>query len=470
MNEKLHREMCDFVSSYRDWVGSKNKKLILEPRGSLKSTCVTIAYPLQLILKYPNIRILIDSEKLNNSKAFLSSIKGHIESNEKYRQLSEVLYGKTPQPSDEEKWTASEIVSSLRTDRSIKEPTISCGGVDVVKVGMHYDYIFVDDPVSDNNSATREQIEKVINHYRYLLSLLEPNGKLIIIGTRYDFGDLYGYVIENAGQHFDILIRKAIQSDGTLLYPERLTKEFLEEQRISQGSWIFSNQYQNEPLPREDAPFSWINYHEWTGEYSNGQIMPKELRKYKSEFGYDELEKESTILVNVFMTIDPAVSEAATADYTAIVVCGVDNKNRLFVLDYVNEHIAGKKFWDKIFDMYEKYQPRRFGVETTAFQKSLNYSMKDEMRRRNVFFIFDELKSDENKQRRVLTLQPRYEAGMIFIKKGMEDLRYQLTNFPRTTHDDLIDALAYQMQLIFPKRENKEHIKKHNYRFSITGY
>ena len=92
------------------------------------------------------------------------------------------------------------------------------------------------------------------------------------------------------------------------------------------------------------------------------------------------------------------------------------------------------------------------------------------MRRRGVFFTFDELKADSNKEGRIMTLQPRYEAGVLFIKKGMEDLRYQLTNFPRTTHDDIIDALAYQLQLIFPKREKREKPKRTQYRFSIAGY
>jgi len=470
MNESLHREMCDFVSSFRKFEGTKNKKLILEPRGSLKSTCVTIGYPLQIILKEPNVRILIDSEKLNNSKAFLSAIKGHIEGNDRYRNLSIYLYGKTPKVSDEEKWTSTEIVSALRTDRSIKEPTISCGGVDVVKVGMHYDWIFVDDPVSDNNITTREQIEKVINHYRLLLSILEPTGKLIIIGTRWDFGDLYGYLMENAHKQFEFLIRRAIDSNGNLLYPERLTREFLEEQRIAQGSWLFSCQYLNEPVPRDDAPFSWNNYHEWTGDYLDGKVVFNELRKFKTEFDYEVIERSQTSLVNLFLTIDPAISEAATADYTAMVVCGVDDKNRIFVIDYSNKRIQGKAFWDELFRLYQKYGPRRVGIEDTAFQKYLSINMKEEMRRRGVFFTFDELKADSNKEGRIMTLQPRYEAGVLFIKKGMEDLRYQLTNFPRTTHDDIIDALAYQLQLIFPKREKREKPKRTQYRFSIAGY
>ena len=472
MNEKLHREMCDFVTSYRDWKGSKNKKLILEPRGSLKSTCVTIALPLQLMLKNPNIRILIDSEKLTNSKTFLHSIKGHMEATVKYRELSKLLHGKYPDPKSkkDEKWTSTEIITPLRTNRSIKEPTVATGGVDVVKVGQHYDVVIMDDPVSNNNCTTREQIEKVIQHYKLILSLLEPGGTLIIIGTRWDYGDLYGYLIENHHKYFDILVRKAINSDGHLLYPERLTKAFLDEQRASQDSYIFSCQYLNNPVPREDAVFKWDEYREWTGRFDNRKIIINELRKYIGETKFNVTEENTAALLNVFMTIDPATSLKEHADYTAIVVCGVDNKNRIFVIDYVNKRLSGQTFWDEIFRMQELYRPNRLGIETTAFQKSLEINFKDEMTRRNVFFHFDELKPDMDKFRRIKQLQPRYEAGQIFIRDKMPDLKYQMVNFPRTPHDDIVDALSYQLQIIYQKREHKEKTIKQDILYKDLGY
>lgn len=475
MNEKLHKEMCDFVTSYREWKGSKQKKLILEPRGSLKSTCVTVALPLQLILRQPNIRILIDSEKLTNSSKFLGSIKGHIEGNEKYRMLSQYLYGRYPNPNTnkEEKWTSTEIVSTLRTDKSIKEPTISCGGVDVVKVGMHYDVIIMDDPVSDNNTGTKEQIDKVIQHYKLALSLLEPNGKLIIIGTRWDYGDLYGYIMDNHTRFFDVLIRKAIQHDGTLLFPERLTKDFLEEQKVSQGNYLFYCQYYNEPTPREDATFRFNEFREWEGEYVEGMLVVKTTRRFTGENSSIEVEKDKQKMVNVFMTIDPAISEAATADYTAIVVCGIDEDNKIYVLDYVNERLAGQRFWDEVFRMYLKYHPKKWGLEMTAFQKNLSTNLNEEMRRRNSFIMRpEELKPLGEKESRISTsLQPRYEAGALIVKKGMNDLKYQMINFPRTTHDDLIDALSYIVQIAYPKKR-KEFTAKKLYKplYSSTGY
>ena len=80
--EGLHGELCEFVSNRE----GKRKKLILMPRGSFKSTAVTIGMSLWEAVKNPNIRILISSEKHTNSAKFLGAIKGICESNKKFKE------------------------------------------------------------------------------------------------------------------------------------------------------------------------------------------------------------------------------------------------------------------------------------------------------------------------------------------------------------------------------------------------
>src|SRR5262245_51981105 len=53
----FHGELCKLVAQKRN-----RKVLVLEPRGSLKSSCITVGYPLRAMVKHPNIRILICSE------------------------------------------------------------------------------------------------------------------------------------------------------------------------------------------------------------------------------------------------------------------------------------------------------------------------------------------------------------------------------------------------------------------------
>src|SRR3990172_12020194 len=53
--ESLHRDVCDFVQNN---VGKK-KLLILLPRGTFKSSIVTVGYTLWRIVNNPNDRVLI---------------------------------------------------------------------------------------------------------------------------------------------------------------------------------------------------------------------------------------------------------------------------------------------------------------------------------------------------------------------------------------------------------------------------
>lgn len=55
--------------------------------------------------------------------------------------------------------------------------------------------IIGDDYNSPKNSDNNQKAQKVIDHYKYNLSILEPEGTYVIIGTRYSENDLIGYIL-----------------------------------------------------------------------------------------------------------------------------------------------------------------------------------------------------------------------------------------------------------------------------------
>ena len=164
------------------------RKLIVLPRGCLKSTLCTIAYPIWLLLRNPNERILIDSELFTNSATYLRDIKTHLETNTDLIDL----FG----PFKSRVWNQDEITIRQRK-QPFKEASITAGGIGTTKVGMHHSVIIGDDYNSPRNTATKENAAKVVAHYQYNLSILEPNGSYIIVGTRYSENDLIGHVISN---------------------------------------------------------------------------------------------------------------------------------------------------------------------------------------------------------------------------------------------------------------------------------
>ena len=65
-----------------------------------------------------------------------------------------------------------------------------------LRQGQHYSVIIADDLSSLDNSLTKEQREKVINHWRLYISLLDPGGTIVVVGTRYSAGDIVAHIIE----------------------------------------------------------------------------------------------------------------------------------------------------------------------------------------------------------------------------------------------------------------------------------
>jgi len=180
INPRTHGEMISILES------PSKRKLIVMPRGTFKSSIAVSAYCVWSILRNPNERILIDSELYTNSKNFLNEIKAHFASKDLIR-----LFGDLRSNTN---WTEGEITVNNRTEVK-KEASITCGGIETVKVGQHYTKIISDDLNSKNNSATLAGRRKVIQHYRMNTAILEPTGTYVVIGTRYAEDDLIGHIM-----------------------------------------------------------------------------------------------------------------------------------------------------------------------------------------------------------------------------------------------------------------------------------
>lgn len=164
------------------------RKLIVMPRGTFKTSLASVAYPIWRLIRNPNERILLDSELYQNSKNLLRQIKSVIESHT-FREA----FGDWRHP---QVWNEGEIIVRART-RPQKEASITVSGIGAQKTGQHYDVVIADDLNSPRNSMTPEGCQKVIDHYRYYTSLLEQDGTLVVVGTRYSAADLIAYVMKN---------------------------------------------------------------------------------------------------------------------------------------------------------------------------------------------------------------------------------------------------------------------------------
>ena len=405
-----------------------NQLLLLLPRGTFKTSVVTIGFTLQYFLHDPNIRILLDSETYAKSKAFLAEIKGHLESNEKYREVFKTIHGVYPNEGRKKEllWTDSKLNLACR-NKPRKEPSLDCGGIDITKNSMHYDLIICDDLHSQTNVTNKEQIDNVKNHWKLSYSLLDPGKPMIIIGTRWHFDDLYQLILDEHRDEFNILIRQAIKKDGKAYFPTVLPLPTLAKIKNKQGSAHFSKQYMNEPIDDETATFKHKDFHR---------------RKW---------EEVKDIPMNWVLAIDPSYM-GEYSDFAAFVLAGMDYQRNLYVRHITRQKMTYSDIINETFRLYTLYQPKRVAIETVGAQKSIMYEFVNEQKRRGTWLPIEEVKQRTiSKEERIKALAPFYEYGHVFHINEcpqLDDLEYELLKFPFGKNDDVADAFATSLEFL----------------------
>ncbi len=434
--------LCTEMLGFKDWdiihddmekfVNRKSiRKLLLVPRGHLKTAMITKGFAIQSLLRNPDVRILIANQVWDKSREMLYEIK-------------QLLTEKTDLPKlfgdfVSERWREDDIVIRQRR-KALAAPTIGTSGVEAELTSSHYDIILLDDLQGEKNFQTPEQREKVKRYYRSMIDLIEPGGVIIVIGTRWHLDDVYQYIIDNEAEYYDVMVRKVIE-DGKIIFPKKFQKHFDPKTKSwtavdyhctdyidylrKRPSEEFSSQYMNDPID------------------SQNQIFKKDYFKY-----YDR--RPDRLFVS--MTIDPAISEKAAADYFSINVSGMDENYHIYVLDTLKGHWKVAESIDNIFTTYLKWKPSVVGLETVAYQKALKSWLEEKMRERGVHFPITELKrsTNESKEFRIKALEPFYRDGLVHHAPWMKSLETELMQFPRGKHDDEIDAFASQLDLLVP--------------------
>lgn len=429
----IHDELARFMET------SGRRKHIELARGHLKSSIVTKAWSIQQVLRNPDIRVLIANAVWDNSRKFLRTIQKHL--------IPGSLLSQAFGNFQSEHWNQDECTIRQRT-AILDAPTWATTGIEKEQTSQHYDLIIADDLVARENVGTPEQRQKVKLYYKDLLDLLEPDGTLVVIGTRWHQDDLYSKLIEDGG--WDNFIRTAYTDETrtNVVFPQKFSLEYLDSLRKSKGAYEFSAQYLNNPIDESAADFK----AQWVKHYDPTTPHPSHL----------------------YLTVDPAISLSRDADYSAMVVAGMFSNRKIRVVDRVHTRCVPSELIDNLFALVKKWGLHRVGIETFAFQKTLKYTIQEEQRKRGVFFSIDELGKRHqgkgepvfSKEARIRRLQPYFEQGLIEIRSDMQDLADELLSFPRGRHDDLIDALAYQLDYLIPSSISVEASFKHQFTFS----
>jgi len=197
----------------------------------------------------------------------------------------------------------------------------------------------------------------------------------------------------------------------------------------------FRAQYYNDPSDPENQPLTLEQFKYYDKKFlkrENGQWYYKGNR------------------LNLTASVDFAISKADRADYTAIVVIGVDFENNIYVLDIDRFKTDARisDYFDHILAMYNRWDFRRLRAEATAAQAAIVKSLKE-----NYFAPYglaikvEEVKPTRHQgskeERMEAILLPRYENGQVYhYPSGNTQILEDELISRNPPHDDIKDALA----------------------------
>lgn len=413
-----------------------NENLVaLAPRNHIKTTFFDVVGGIHAVIVDPNCRQLLAQATLAGAMKILREITWHFDHNQRFR----TLFPEFAPMSHEERGNQREFNVPCRTTAS-GVPSFYTAGQDSAITGFHFDIIRCSDLVIRENvppASTREQMDRTLEFFRTTSALLDttnPRAHRTVDGTRWHDGDLYGTLLKDPGyKHFrKIVVGIPEDKDGMpVSIWKHMTRERLIEIRGEVGPYLWAANYRNDPVPAGDAMFKLENF----------------------KFYVDE-----PPIMDIAITVDLAISDKNSADYTAIVVSGITPQGDLYVLHTDRGRYNPYEVCEKLYLLNALYSPSYVGIESVAWQKAMLFIIEEETRRRGSWMPVKPLIPDGRKERRAWPLAQHAQRSGIFVKHSHTELIEEAVRFPAGLHDDLVDALAYRGQdLIAPAvRLNKE--------------
>lgn len=422
----FHKEILDLISN------KDNRRVgVIAPRGHAKSTTVDMTYPLWAGCFEQEEFVVIISDTYTQAAEFINALKDEFENNPKIKWLFGNMKG--------DDWQDGEFVLSNGIKYAAKGSGMKIRGIR--HRHTRPTLMIFDDIENDENIKSAEQRQKLYHWFtKAAIPALARGGRAVVIGTILHFDSLVNKVMKRQDifKSWQTRVFYAIttEEDGTerALWPEHRSLEKLRAMRDDPsdqdfiGSITFAQEYQHKPFSEEDA----IIQPDWIKECEPSQVPDKHTR-----------------LARV-LTIDPAASERQTADFTAMIVADLYTDGNVYIRAIRNQRTSPSVTADTVRELDEIYKPQVIGIEKGA----LGLVFRDLLEGLPVIG----LEPDKDKVRRLLAVSRFFEAGRVYTVKNIQNgqaFREQLIEFPKGTHDDMVDAAAYAVRLLFVEGENQ---------------
>ena len=428
----FHKAELAKLSEFRNLDGVPVRRLWLWSRGFFKTSLITEAHTIWLIVNNPDIRIILVSFTLDIAKKPMAAIKNHFIANEEFRYFFREF---CPVPNKEGKieFGTSEAFTIPNRVRNLKEPTVMVAGVGTNITGLHFDVQKIDDLVTKESVSNDTQIQASKDYFSLLGPIFDNPTcpRQDVIGTIYHFNDLHSELLKN--EKFGSSVIPVHDKDYNFNFPERISRDKFEAEILgdpNNNPYDIQSQYLLNPINPADAKFR----DEWWKEYDT---LPEGLSEY--------------------ILCDPASTQKKKSDFTVIEVWGVDADLNHYLLSGIRDKLRADQRV-KLYTLmakrcknlkgakYEVLGGRHGDLEAIGeeFAKEKLYPYPKETKSTNAS------KVDRIEQR----LVGQFHAGKIFFPKSyiyrsefdgkthdfVGEYKLEYLQFPFSEHDDILDC------------------------------
>jgi predicted phage terminase large subunit-like protein len=472
MYGEVHKQAFKWLqefSLYDDRQENTNK-LLMFPRAHLKSHMVA-TWAAWCVTNHPEVTILYLSATAELAETQLSAIKRILESDDYQRYWPEFI---NPQEGKRSKWSERKISVDhvKRKKEGVRDATISTAGLTTNTTGWHADVILADDLVVPENAYTEDGRASVAKKSSQFTSIRNPGGITLACGTRYHPRDVYATWKEQMYDVFDeeynIVDRKpvwqirdeVVERDGIFTWPRTVRSDgkafgfdmnVLARIKAEYSDRVqFYAQYYNDP----NDPGSEMIRRDKFQYYDKKHLTHEEGKWF---FKGDKL--------NVYASIDFAFTLSKGADYTALVVIGMDPAGHIYVLDidrFKTDRIP--EMFRHVTEMHSKWGFKKLRAEVGTAQGMIVNDLKDKIVEEGMKLSIDATPppNDKRKAERIsAALDHRYDNMSVWhYRGGYTDVLEEELVLARPAHDDVKDALAAAVEIaVKPKasRQREDH-------------
>ncbi len=451
-------------------VQSDGRIAIAAPRGSAKSSIVSLIYPLWRICYKRSSYILLFSDTSDQADTMLAHIKSELETNERliagFPEICEI--GQKPKP---ERWTKSEIM----TRNGVKLTALGAGQKPRGRrnKAMRPDTIIIDDIENDENTQSEDARQKLfdwftkaackagatkstivvigtIQHYDSLLAkLIDENAmpgwekrkykSVIEWAARTDLWQRWKLMFNNREQYngrigkdaaltFFLDNRDAMLEGTKVLWEDKEDYYTLMVMRESELEGSFDSEKQNEPVSAEWSLYNPADFRYYTDMYRSTE----ELLQWMGDNA------------DIMGACDPSTGEFTNrGDYSAIILVARDRRDgSIYIIESDIKRRTPADTVNDILAYCKKYRIKKFGVEANYFQSIMVQDLEKRVKKEGMYQTeIISIKNTLNKRERIQSMHPLIKNCTIIFNRLHQSLLDQLRYFPKGKYDDGPDAL-----------------------------